>query len=268
MKVSIQDLNVVSETLLLPLYFRAVESRRDNPMVKDEHAVNLVERIDYDFSDLDGQFLTQVATLMRVREFDRYTQAFIVQNPHCVVVNIGCGLDTRFFRVDNGQLEWYELDLPAVIAFRRQLLSETRRCHFIEFSPPDFSWLDTLADKRERPFLFLAEGVFMYLTEGKVKRIVTKLNQSFAGSTLIFDAVSPLQALFSHFHPALLTTKARFRWGLTHGKEVERWDKGIRLLSEKFYLDQSEPRLGLYNMWRLFPHMAKGFSIVRYRLGA
>jgi O-methyltransferase involved in polyketide biosynthesis len=59
-------------------------------------------------------------------EFDRRTQAFLARVPAAVVVHIGCGLDTRFERVDNGQVEWYGLDLPEVIELRRQLIGGKR----------------------------------------------------------------------------------------------------------------------------------------------
>jgi len=62
--------------------------------------------------------------LLRNREFDRYAQDFLRCHPEAVVVHIGCGLDSRFERVDNGQVEWYDLDLPHVIELRRKLIGD------------------------------------------------------------------------------------------------------------------------------------------------
>ena len=117
------DLTGLELTLLLPLYWRAQESQRPDAMVHDPLAVDLVQRIDYDFTDF--AHLTpsqQVFTMMRTRQMDRRVRSFLAAHPNSVVVDIGCGLDSRFERVDNGQVIWLDLDLPEVIALRRQFV--------------------------------------------------------------------------------------------------------------------------------------------------
>ncbi|HSM75049.1 MAG TPA: class I SAM-dependent methyltransferase [Desulfobacterales bacterium] len=257
----------MSETLLIPLYFRALESRRSDPMVRDPLADTMVGRIDYDFSRFGPPDLTCTATLMRIREFDRLTSAFLEKHPGSCVVNIGCGLDTRFFRMDNGHVLWFDLDFPDVIAFRRQFLKETARCRFIPGSALDSAWCDALPADCGKRLLLLAEGVMPYLPEAGVRQLVATLTTRFPGARLVFDVVSPLQALLTHFNPVLMATKARFRWGLARGARVERWARGVRLEHEIFYFDQPEPRLGWYNCLRLFPHIARGFSILQLKLG-
>jgi O-methyltransferase involved in polyketide biosynthesis len=131
----------------------------------------------------------------------------------------------------------------------------------------DPAWCDALpADCGER-LLLLAEGVMPYLPEAGVRQLVATLATRFPGARLVFDVVSPLQALLTHFNPVLMATQARFRWGLARGTRVERWARGVRLEHEVFYFDQPEPRLGLYNCLRLFPHIARGFSILQLKLG-
>jgi O-methyltransferase involved in polyketide biosynthesis len=257
----------VSETLLIPLYYRALESRRENPMVCDPLADTMVSRIDYDFSRFGPPALTSTATLMRIREFDRLTAAFLENHPRSCVVNIGCGLDTRFFRMDNGSVLWFDLDFPDVIAFRRRFLKETARCRSIANSVLDPAWCDALPVDCGNNLLLLAEGVMPYLPETGVRQLVATLTARFPGARLVFDAVSPLQALLTHFNPVLMATQARFRWGLARGHLVERWARGVRLEHEIFYFDQAEPRLGWYNCLRLFPHIARGFSILQLGLG-
>jgi methyltransferase (TIGR00027 family) len=257
----------VSETLLIPLYYRALESRRENPMVRDPLADTMVSRIDYDFSRFGPPALTSTATLMRIREFDRLTAAFLENHPRSCVVNIGCGLDTRFFRMDNGSVLWFDLDFPDVIAFRRRFLKETARCRFIANSVLDPAWCDALPVDCANNLLLLAEGVMPYLPETGVRQLVATLTARFPGARLVFDVVSPLQALLTHFNPVLMATQARFRWGLARGHLVERWARGVRLEHEIFYFDQAEPRLGWYNCLRLFPHIARGFSILQLGLG-
>ena len=136
---SIRNLNVVSQTLLTPLYFRAMESQRLDALVRDPKAVELVSQLDYDFSDVQRMKNEQVNFLLRMREFDRLARAFLTEHPDGVIVDLGCGLDTRFERVDNGQVEWYGLDLPEVTELRKELLEETPRNHFIGCSVLDSS---------------------------------------------------------------------------------------------------------------------------------
>jgi O-methyltransferase involved in polyketide biosynthesis len=130
-KIKLQSDNDVTETLLIALYARAREARQPAPLVRDARAATLVEQIDYDFAGTRLQSHDQVFTMMRVREFDRRAQDFLARHPQAVVVHIGCGLDTRFERVaqHNATVTWYDLDLPEVIALRRQLIAESERCH-------------------------------------------------------------------------------------------------------------------------------------------
>lgn len=100
------NLESISETLLITLYARAVESQRPDAMIKDETAVALIRKLDCDFSRYKLQGHDEVALILRVREFDRRVREFLNRNTDAAVVHIGCGLDTRFERVDNGKVEW------------------------------------------------------------------------------------------------------------------------------------------------------------------
>lgn len=114
-----RDLSAVSETMLATLYSHALESRRPDGLIRDPRAEELVARIDYDFAGRQMGADDQAASCLRLRQFDRFAQAFLAAHPDSVVVHVGCGLDTRFDRVDNGRVEWYDLDLPEVIELRR-----------------------------------------------------------------------------------------------------------------------------------------------------
>ena len=110
-------LSSVSETYLAPLYWRAMESQRPDAMIKDEKAVALVTQMSLDFSRVRQIPMNELLKVMRImftREMDRYAREFLSRHPEAVAVHIGCGLDSRFERVDNGQVEWYDLDLPKI----------------------------------------------------------------------------------------------------------------------------------------------------------
>jgi O-methyltransferase involved in polyketide biosynthesis len=266
-KMKLQGDNAVAETLLIPLYARAVEARQPVPLVLDDRAATLVESIDYDFARFRLHGHDQVTIIMRLREFDRRTQDFLARHPQAVVVHIGCGLDTRFERVDNGQVTWYNLDLPQVIALRRKLVRESERCRCLGCSVFEESWLDAVGVHAPRPFLFLAEAVFPYFAEAQVKRLFLGLMQRFPGAELVCDAMTPLMVRLNNLQLRTMQIGARLHWGLRHGRDPESWGEGIQLLDQWSYFERREPRLGAMYLMRYFPPFAKGVGIFHYRLG-
>ena len=221
--------------------------------VLNEKAVELVTRMGHDFDrirQIPMKEVNKVVPLLRNREFDRYARDFLMRHPDAVVVHVGCGLDTRFERVDNGSVVWYDLDLPEVIALRRKLIGgEGEHYHLLACSVLDSAWLDTVSAHRQRPFLFLAEGVLMYLTEAQVKLLVLTLKEHFPGAELVFDAFSPFMRWAHNFKVTRTGIGAHLHWGLKNGKDLERWSDpstarlsspksslragGIRLLDER-----------------------------------
>ncbi|MDY0163221.1 class I SAM-dependent methyltransferase [Desulfobotulus sp.] len=264
---SIPPLEAVSQTLMLPLYFRAQECQAANPLVHDPMALDLVEQLPYNFRRLEGHTLMKVATLLRVAAVDRMVGDFLAVHPDAVVVNVGAGLDTRFFRMDTGKLDWYEMDLPEVMQIRRCFFRETERYHMMDASLDDPEWCQRIQHSG-RPLLIIAEGVLMYLSEACVRGFVHSIRKTFGSSFLIFDAVSPYQVMMSAFNPTLWVTGARFRWGLSLPGELEGWMPDIRLCESCYYLSQPEPRLGWLNVLCSYPAVRFGFSVLAYALGA
>ena len=99
MKKKIEFENIVAETLLIPLYMRAKEGRRKDAVLKDELAERLMESIEYDYSRFDGAKLSEIGCVVRGRYFDDAVRRFIFDKIKPVVVNVGCGLDTRYQRL-------------------------------------------------------------------------------------------------------------------------------------------------------------------------
>ena len=264
-------LSGVTETLLVTLYLRAMESQRPDALIKDEKAVELVNKMNYDFNRIKLLHLSEenkTVIILRNREFDRYALDFLARHPDAVVVHIGCGLDSRFERVAerNGQVEWYDLDLPEVIELRRNLLGgEKEHYHLLACSVLDDIWLNAVSAQRGRPFLFLAEGVSMYLKEAQVKSLVTMIHKNFPGAELVFDAYSPIHVWRSNLQTS--TFGFRCYWGVWHGEELEKWADGIRLLDEWGYFDQPEPRLAYMQWFRLIESLFRTLRIYHFQLG-
>jgi O-methyltransferase involved in polyketide biosynthesis len=269
------NLSGVAETLLITLYIRAMESQRQDALIKDEKAVALVKQISddgrYDFSRISLLHLSKankLVIILRNRQFDRYTRDFLRRRPEAVVVHIGCGFDTRFERVDNGQVEWYDLDLPDVVELRRKLIGdEGERYHLLSGSVFEDSWLEAVEAQRPRPFLFLAEGVFLYFGGAQVKSLVQKLYDHFPGADLIFDAYSPIHVWRHNLQTSTSKVYLHVRWGIWHGQEIEGWCDGIRLLDEWGFFDDPTPRLDRIRWLRFIEALARTMRIYRFKLG-
>jgi O-methyltransferase involved in polyketide biosynthesis len=239
-------------------------------LIKDKKAVALVTQMNYDFSRIKLLHLSEankLVIILRNREFDRFVRDFLRRHPEAVVVHIGCGLDARFERVDNGQVEWYDLDFPGVIELHRELIGdEGERYHLLGGSVLDSAWLDMVSTHLQRPFLFLAEGVFMHLKEAQVKSLVLMLLDHFPGAELVFDIFSPLHVWVSN----LQTARFGFRchWGIWRGQEIESWGDGIRLLGEWGFFDQPEPRLAHIQWMRPFDYLIRTMRIYHLQLGS
>lgn len=269
------NLSGVSESLLVTLYLRAMESQRPDALIKDEKAMELVKQMSddglYDFSRIKLLHLNEankLVIILRSRQFDRYTQDFLQRFPAVCVVHIGCGLDTRFERVaeQNDQVEWYDLDLPNVIELRRRLFGdEGDRHHLVGCSVLEDSWIEAVNDQHRRPYLFVAEGVSMHLREVQNKALVQTLFEHFPGSELVFDAFSPIYVWVSNIQTARFGI--RTYWGMWSGKEVEKWGDGIHLIDEWGYLDSIEQRTDKLRRLRLFESLFRTLRIYHFRLG-
>jgi O-methyltransferase involved in polyketide biosynthesis len=246
------------ETLLIPLYTKA---QPDNPLFFDPKAQEILSRVDYDFTRLRVPYKTVVLVCQRANKMDDTAHAFLAKHPTGVVLHLGCGLDNRFGRVDNGQVEWYDLDMPPVIELRRKFYPENPRCHLIASSVTDLDWTD-MVSAGGRSVLVIAEGLLMYLIEADVKRLLLRLGEAFPGCQLIADVFSVLTARSATRHPSLKQTGATLGWGIDDSHAVESWAPGIRLL-EEWYFTQDPHLDRLSTGYRLAYKLAGAFRVAR-----
>jgi methyltransferase (TIGR00027 family) len=265
-KLRIADLSPVERTLLAPLACRAAESARQDAIIRDDRAREILSRFEAgDIQPLKLSGTDLVFTMMRARQFDRWAKAFLDANPGGIVVDIGCGLDTRAARVDDGRRLWFGLDLPEVMAVRKNLIPPGRREHLIEGSFTSEAWINAIAAER-KPVLFIAEGVFPYLQEQALRKAVDHLAERFPGSELAFDALTKFSIWLHNMHPLLRKTGARLQWGLDNGRDLGRWNPRIRWVETWKYFDHFEPRLGANNLMRFLPVISDVNYLARYRM--
>ncbi len=222
----------IEETLLLPLWGRAYETRKKNPRLIDEKAVEIIKSIDYDFSEIEKtQSLSQHGWVARSVHTDAMARAFIEQHPQTTIVNIGCGLDTTFSRIDNGKILFYELDLPDVIALRKNFYEDSDRHQSIAASFLETAWFDNIVVRDG--LLFLAGGVLMYFEEAQIREFFMAVADHFGTCDFYFDSLSPTclkMAKKSVLKKGGMGMKQEGGWGLKPVKSLETWDSRIRVM--------------------------------------
>lgn len=229
------ELENVQATLLLPLWGRAVETKKARPRLKDETAVRIINQLAYDFALLARTVhdVTQLEWICRSIHIDKAIREFLAQHPQGTIVNIGAGLDTTYERVDNGRLTWYDLDFPEVIALRRQFIEEADRRRFIACSFLDESWLGQI--NVQDGILFMAAGVFYYFEESELKRMLGRVAAVFPGAELVFDASSPvgLKAANEQLIKRVgLDERSFLKWAIWKADEMRGWGINIEFLRE------------------------------------
>lgn len=240
-KIRTDKLTGVPETMLIPLYGRAAETARADAIIRDPAAVEMMTHIDYDFTRFADSHATNTGIAVRTEIFDELAADFIARYPTCVVVNLGAGLDTRFTRLDNGRLNWYELDLPEAMAIRQQLIIPGERHHFIIASALDFSWIDRI---EARPaVLIIAEGLLMYFAEAQVKSLLTTLAARLPkGAEALIEVMGVSQAQNTHRNDAVSKTSAAFKWGIRQTSTLAEWDARIHYVTDISLYDRYPER--------------------------
>lgn len=222
----------IQETLLLPLWGRAYETQKDNPKLIDKKAVEIIEKIDYDFSTIEKtQSMSQYGWAARSLHTDRIALKFIEKHPEAAIVNIGCGLDTTFSRIDNGKIMFYELDLPDVIALRNNFYKDADRHKSISSSFLDTGWFEEIIVRDG--LLFLAGGVLYYFNEEEIKSFFIKAADHFKKCDFFFDSLSPMGMKIAKkqvLKKGGMGMSMDGSWGLKPIKNLETWDDRIKVI--------------------------------------
>lgn len=129
-------LGVVEDTLFVPMLGRIYASEYCPQILYDPKALELKKKLPSSLPEQDGQSqYTLLASAARSANMDRYIRAFLERRPDGVIVQLGCGLETAYYRCDNGRSHWYAVDLPHVVEYRRELLPEPERETYLAGDP-------------------------------------------------------------------------------------------------------------------------------------
>jgi O-methyltransferase involved in polyketide biosynthesis len=237
-KVSVDELQGAAQTMLTTLYLKALDADFGRPVLGDPFAKETVAHIDYDWRELGIAGGWAPLITVRTAQYDIWARQFLAVTPQCTVVHLGCGLDSRVFRLDPGPgVQWYDVDYPAVIALRQKLFPSRPGYHLIATSATDLSWLDQIPT--DRPVLLLAEGISMYLTEQEGVGLLQRVVDRFPAGELQIDFYNWLAIRSQRMHTLNRRSGSTLFWAVNSPADILDRVRGIRLLIADPFFDAS-----------------------------
>jgi O-methyltransferase involved in polyketide biosynthesis len=219
-------LGAVQETLFITLAARARETQRKHPVLRDPKAVDLLRSIDYDAAKY-GRGAGGFVTVLRTAIIDFWVREFLAAHPAATVAELGTGLNARFERVDNGQVHWFDLDLPDTIELRRNFFADTGRRRMVAASVLDEDWLPAVAQS-QGPYFFVAEGVLVYLPEEQAMATLARIAARFPGALIALDTYPRRTFEQQHKLAARKGMDARWAWSCDDPRSLERFGLEVR----------------------------------------
>ena len=254
-------LNNISETMLITLHARAKDAESKNPILNDKKSSEILSQLDYDFSKFEKAWASYYGILSRAKVMDNEVKKFMEKYPDCAIVSIGCGLDTRFLRIDNGKIRWFNLDLPEVIEKRKLFFEPNERVTDIAKSAFDSAWVKDIKLEGKK-LLIISEGVLMYFEEQQIKQFLEILTDNFDSFEAQFDLLYKGTAKATKHHDVLKNMDATFKWGVKDGSEVVKLNPKLKQTGLINFTD--EMKLHLLGWKKLLIPL---FYIVNNRLG-
>ena len=240
--------NEIIETMIFPLWGRAIYGEHYPDLLTDSKAKEILSNIDLNTSNIYPRFTEYfgLTFVNRARNLDLAVKKHLQEFPHSTIVNLGAGMDTGYFRINDPNIKWYDLDLPEAISLKGKFVDETENYKFIKGSALDLSSFSKIDFTIEKGIIFLAGGLFMYFQKSEVIILLEKLAEKFPGGKVIFDIGSERSLRISNKR-SVKQGKTKWLWHLA----VNNPDKEIPDWSGKFKLSSC------YTYWKNIPKSNK-----------
>lgn len=235
------DLTGPPQTLLATLYAKALDADARHPILADKIAKDLVDRIDYDWGKTTVTPRTASLVTIRSAQLDKWVSSFLAAHEQAVVLHIGCGLDSRAFRLRlKSGVVWYDVDYPDVIALREKLYPSRENYYLLPASVTESEWLTAIPPDRD--VLLIAEGLTMYLPQADGLALFRRVVERFPSGELQFDVFNRFAIRTQLINRAIRRTGSTMRWGVNSPEEIVRAVPGVRLLCAVPLLDAETTR--------------------------
>lgn len=254
----------IPETMLITLWAKAAESKLEDALLHDDKAVEIIQKIDYDFSKFKKAKFSQAGCCIRANLIDKEVEAYLALRPDAVVIQLGAGIDARYERLNRppGITHWYDLDLPEAIELRKKLIQGSERNSFIANSMFNYEWIERVKS-HNKPVLIILEGVLMYFKPDEVKALFEELCNQFDDATVIFDMLAFALVGHSKQHDSLRKVggEVEFQWSLLNTKEMETWNPKIQVEKEYYMSEYEHGRYPfIFRMLYKIPYFFRRFN--------
>jgi O-methyltransferase involved in polyketide biosynthesis len=236
------NLGEIQETLFIPLYARAVESQKKNPLIQDNKAIEIINQVPYNFKKFKNK-PSLFTNVFRTYLFDQWVKKFIQENQQGTIIEMGVGLNTRYERLNslaNQNFYWLEFDLPDSIELRKMFFEEQPNRKILVGSVVDRDWIDyVLKNPFPKPYFIMIEAVLIYLDEKDVRVAIQNIGKYFqsTNSFLAFDSGTDDLIQYQHTHDILKHMNAKLKWALNDLNQITEWSKNIILKETRLLLD-------------------------------
>lgn len=261
MGIATTALTPVEQTAFLTEYARALNSRWPRPILRDPLADDVVSRIDYDFAGLGVQTSVVCQAALRAKMLDDRVRDFIERHPDAVVVDLGAGLDSGFYRVTPPpKVDWYSVDLPGITALRGEVLPPDPRSHSVPVSLADDHWPNDIP--ADRPTMLIADGLFAFLPEPVIVGIFRRITDHFGSGELAFNdygRIGWFSRVAVKLAPQKMFKDVGSQWGYPGFKDAhhpETWNPRMTLVEEASLAH--EPEVELFPRWIRIPTQLMG----------
>jgi O-methyltransferase involved in polyketide biosynthesis len=252
MGIATEELSPLEQTAFLTEYARGLDSRWTGPILGDALADEVVGKIDYDFDALGVQTSVVCQTALRAKMLDNRVRAFVQKHRDAVIVDLGAGLDSGFYRVNPPpSVDWYNVDLPGITALRDRVLPADPHSHSIPVSLADPGWPDTIP--ADRPTMLIADGLFAFLSETAIVGIMRRISDHFASGELAFNdygRIGWLSRVAIKIAPQKMFKDIGSQWGYAGFKDArqpEQWNPRLTLIEEASLAHA--PEIDLFPGW-------------------
>ena len=247
-EADIKKIGGVAETMLQTLYARAKESKKPDHKIYDAKAIEITNSMNYDFSAADKDTAMSSGVIARTIVLDRMVGDYIKEHPGATIINIACGMDTRFYRVDNGAIRWYNIDLPVTMDVRNQYLSEPERVINISASAMDETWATQIPEETtEGDTLVIIEGLTMYLSESDVQTMLSIISRRFSRVTVYVEILNP-KFVKKNIEKSISQSGAVFTWGAKNGAELAALCSAFRWEGDHSLVEGMEVIMPIYRL--------------------
>ena len=254
------NLQGVEKTMLLTLFAKAQHSQKKNHRFYDQKAIDVISQIDYDFSVADKDRFMKYGVISRTIVLDEMVSDYIDKNPHATIVNIGSGMDTRFNRLDNGLIRWYNIDLENSANFRLQYIEDNERVTTLAYSAMDPAWANEIKIESGN-LLFIIEGLSMYLTEKDNKDILKIIADNFRRCTVFVEIMPPV-SVENVTEKSVEETDSKFIWGVQKGSQLVKLNSAFRWIRDVNLFDGMNKFKPAFRLFTWLPFLRRRMDYI------